>query len=285
MKHPLERSAFQVRAGQKLTFGKVVYKLSGKLGDGAVGIVRRASGSSGKDVAIKFLAPDPKYIDPASFDDVASRFVLEGQRGSKLDHPRLVEIYGYSANLGGEDFASRTPANPYLVMELVRGKTLERYIRGTNPENVGKLNFSRDRLLIAIQLADALQYIHKKRMVHRDIKPANIFVSGSTNENNLPIIKLGDFGIVKWGDFQQHLSTGMLTVTHQQGLGTMKYMSPEQSLDPKNITIKSDIYSFGITLYELLTGEILSSPHHVFQIMHARLTRGSTHARYATLGH
>ena len=281
MPHPLARCNLKIKSGLKFQYAGTDYKLAGKLGDGAVGIVRRAVTTSGKEVAIKFLAPDPKYIDPEFFDDVAGRFIAEGKRGSRLEHTGLVDIYGYSANENGQDFASGNQINPYLMMERVKGKTLESYIRESDAE----FDFNRERLYIALQITDAIIYIHQKKMVHRDLKPANIFLSGYTKKNGLPKIKIGDFGIVKWGDFHRHLATGAMTVTHQKGLGTMKYMSPEQATDPKRISIKSDIFSIGITLYELLTGEILGSAHHVFQLMSTRMTRGSTHARFMSLGH
>ena len=97
------------------------------------------------------------------------------------------------------------------------------------------------------------------------------------------MIKLGDFGIVKWGDFHAALATGTLTTTHQQGLGTLKYMSPEQAIKPRDVTARSDIFSLGITLYEVFTGSILASPHHVFQLMNARADeRLSFHKAHGT---
>ena len=167
----------------------------------------------------------------------------------------------------------------------VCGRTLESELRAIHPTRRGVFELSREWLLVAIQLTDALSYIHKKKLVHRDVKPANVFLSRHTTGNGLPFVKLGDFGVVKWGDFHQAMATGTLTMTHQQGLGTLKYMSPEQAIRPKAVTIKSDIFSLGITLYELFTGEILASPHHVFQIMNARLLRGDTFARFLELGH
>jgi serine/threonine protein kinase len=262
------------------------YTLCGKVGDGAVGIVRRAThGSENKNVAIKFLAPDAKYIEESSFDDVASRFKHEGQRGSRLEHSRLVKILGYAENLNGKDFLGDGPKNPFLIMEYVSGRTLESEIRATDSSVAGTFDIDRTRLFLAIQIADAVKHVHHHRLVHRDVKPANIFISGRTRRNNLPLIKLGDFGIVKWGDFHSAVATGTLTMTHQQGLGTLKYMSPEQAIRPKDVTPNSDMFSFGITLYELFTGRILISPHHVYQVMSARLSRGQTFSRYLELGH
>ena len=74
-------------------------------------------------------------------------------------------------------------------------------------------------------------------------------------------------------------------MTFQKGLGTMKYMSPEQAITPKDVTASSDIYSLGITLFELFTGQILASPHHVFEITHARMSRGNTVSRYYQMGY
>jgi len=282
--HPLARKNCRSKVGQKFSLDGTTYTLEGILGDGAVGIVRKARSDSGIPVAVKFLAPDPKYIDPASFDDVAERFRHEGQRGSRLEHESLVRILGYADNKKGENFITKGPTCPFLIMRRVHGRTLEDYIRKTNHHAKGVFAINQERLLIALQLMSAIEYIHKKKLVHRDIKPANIFISSSSNSPDAPRIKLGDFGIVKWGDFHQSLATGTLTTTHQQGLGTLKYMSPEQAIKPKGVTSKSDIFSLGITLFELLTGEILSSPHHVYQIMTVRLSRGPVFARFQELG-
>jgi len=85
---------------------------------------------------------------------------------------------------------------------------------------------------------------------------------------------------MKWGDFHASVSTGLLTVTTQKGLGTLKYMSPEAAVRPKDVTVRADVYSFGVTLFELFTAQILASAHHVFEIMNARLSHGTTQCRY-----
>jgi serine/threonine protein kinase len=99
------------------------------------------------------------------------------------------------------------------------------------------------------------------------------------------VVKLGDFGIMKWGDFHASLATGTLTATAQEGLGTMKYMSPEQAVRPRDVNNRSDIFSLGITLFELFTDQILLSPHHVFEVMNARLVRGTTSSRFMEMGY
>ena len=125
----------------------------------------------------------------------------------------------------------------------------------------------------------------KKKLIHRDIKPANIFLSKWSEDEGYPLAKLGDFGVMKWGDFHASISTGTLTVTNQKGLGTMKYMSPELAISPKDVTVQSDIYSLGITLFELFSGQILLSAHHVYEIMNARLSKGTTMSRYYSMGY
>ncbi len=283
--HPLARVHCAPRAGQNLAVAGTEYVLAGKIGDGAVGLVRKATRKKdGRVVAVKFLAPDPKYIEEAAFNDVAARFKREGQRGARLNHPSLIKIDAYEDNSDGQAFDDRTPKNPLLVMEYSGGKTLESYIRNLPDEHKGRFHITREKVLIAFQIAQALEYLHTRNLIHRDVKPANIFLGPRANDG-FRLAKLGDFGVVKWGDFQASLSTGVLTATAQEGLGTLKYMSPEQAVRPKEVTVRSDIYSLGITLFELFTGQILLSPHHVFEVMNARLTRGTTASRFLTMGY
>ena len=88
---------------------------------------------------------------------------------------------------------------------------------------------------------------------------------------------------MKWGDFHASVATGTLTVTTQRGLGTVKYMSPEQAVRPKTVTSRSDTYSLGITLFELFTGQILPTAHHVYEIVTARRGRGNTLSRFQSM--
>ena len=250
-----------------------------------MGIVRKAEEHTrGRIVAVKFLAPDPKYIDVAAFDDVADRFRREGSRGVGLRHDHLVEILAYEENDRGQCFQSRALGNPFIVMEYIRGRTLEATIRNLGEREDGRVYINRQTLSIARAIADALLHLHERKLVHRDVKPANIFVSTARTGVIPSEIKLGDFGVTKWGDFLAAASTGTLTLSTQRGLGTLKYMSPEQALKPKDVTVRSDIFSLGITLFELLTGRILPSPHHVFELMTARNMRSSISGKLYALG-
>jgi serine/threonine-protein kinase len=118
---------------------------------------------------------------------------------------------------------------------------------------------------------------------HRDVKPSNEFLSKSSRGEEYPRVKLGDFGVMKWGDFHAPLATGTLTATNQKGLGTLEYMFPELALDPKTVTVRSDIFSLGITLFELFSAQILASSHHVYEIVNARVSRGTTIGRYFSI--
>ena len=89
------------------------YVLGGSLGDGAAGLVRKATGHDDQEYAVKFLAPDPKYIEESSFNDVAARFRREGGRGAYLDHPHLIRIHAYCENEDGGAFESSEPKNPF----------------------------------------------------------------------------------------------------------------------------------------------------------------------------
>lgn len=286
MTHYLDRAFCHPKNGQYFRVNKTDYVLEGSLGDGAVGLVRKASRlKDSEPVAVKFLAPDPKYIDEAVFDDVSARFRREGLRGAKLEHNHLIEIYSYCENEEGSAFKGAEPQNPFLLMERIQGKTLESYIRNRPVEERGVFAIDRQNLHIAIQISHALEVLHKAKLIHRDIKPANIFLSEERGSSIYPLVKLGDFGVMKWGDFHSSFSTGTLTVTSQKGLGTLKYMSPEQAITPKTVTVRSDIYSLGISLFELFSSQILMSPHHVYEIMNARLSGGTVQSKFHAMGY
>jgi serine/threonine protein kinase len=286
MGHELSRQNCRPRIDQPFEVNGEKYILGGELGSGAVGLVRKATRiKDNKYFAVKFLAPDPNALEEAIFDDVAARFQREGERGSMLNHPNLLKIYAYCSNKNGINFEAEYPINPFLLMERVTGKSLDIYIQKKLVSERSKFIVSREKLHIACQITNAISELHRSKLIHRDIKPANIFFFRNNNEELFPLVKLGDFGIVKWGDFHASLTTGVLTSTFQKGLGTLKYMSPEQAIAPKDLTVRSDIFSLGITLFELFTGQILASPHHVYEVMSARLTRGTTLSRYLLMNY
>src|SRR5258708_5151645 len=136
MPHPFSRNLCETRVGQKFRVGSDEYELGGKLGDGAAGLVRKVRRiQDDMELAVKFLAPDPKYIDEDVFDDVAARFRREGQRGPQLRHQGLVTVHAYEENTNGSAFAGGCPKNPFILMEIVKGRTLEDFIKKVQSSN------------------------------------------------------------------------------------------------------------------------------------------------------
>jgi serine/threonine protein kinase len=215
------------------------YRIDAKLGEGGMGVVYRAFDTHlDRAVAIKVLRPDA-----TASPDRKRRFVQEAKSASALNHPGIVHIYDIdSANL---------PDGPidFIAMEFVPGKTLDQYI------GKGGLSLN-DALKYGIQIADALARAHAAGIVHRDLKPANIIVADDGR------VKLLDFGLAKLtevidGDPEGATATMAAQATPQteEGsiLGTVAYMSPEQA-EGRKVDGRSDIFSFGSVLYEMVTG-------------------------------
>lgn len=280
------RDAHQSVIGQRFTAGGREYELAGRVSDGAIGIVKKAKDiQSNEIVAVKFLAPEAKYIEMSGFADIAARFRREGIRGAGLRHENLVRIIAYEQNDGATSFQDRDyPCNPFFVMEYITGKTLESYILAQARRYGVCPHLSQPKLRIAFAITEALVYLHKQDLTHRDVKAANIFLAKDVHNDAEGMIKLGDFGIVKWNDFRAALNTGTLTVAGHSQLGTAKYMSPEQAMRPKDVTVASDIYALGATFYELFTNQMLPSRDHVLMITMTRTGRGSTASRAYDLG-
>jgi serine/threonine-protein kinase len=226
------------------------YRITGKLGEGGMGAVYRATDTKlGREVALKVL-PEAFASDP----DRLARFTREAQVLASLNHPNIAAIYGV------ED---RT-----LVMELVEGPTLaERIAEGPVPLE--------EALEIARQIGDALEAAHEKGVVHRDLKPANIKV---TPEGRVKVL---DFGLAKAlageppamsGD---RVNSPTLTMGATLGgmiLGTAGYMAPEQAKG-KVVDKRADIWAFGVVLYKMLTGQPLFEGETVSDTLAAVLTK------------
>lgn len=212
--------------------GKTVghYRITAKLGAGGMGEVFLAEDTRLKrKAAIKFLA-DEMAADP----ERRQRFLNEARAASALNHPHVCVVY---------DVAESDDAQPFIAMEFVEGQSLDALVKH------GPLEVSRVAE-IAGQVADALDAAHARGIVHRDIKPANI----SLNERGQ--VKVLDFGLAKRlpkGAPELDDTQGFQT-HHGQVLGTPSYMSPEQALG-KELDHRSDIFSVGVVIYELATGQ------------------------------
>ena len=202
------------------------YEIQSHLGSGGMGAVYQALDTSlQRIVALKVLAPD-------RFDGTAgrSRLTREAQAASALNHPNIVTIHEIGHDAGVD----------FIAMERIEGHTLAQLAAGPMPP--------REALPIAIQIADAIAAAHAAGIVHRDLKPGNIMV------NDRGLVKVLDFGIAKVATSRDNESdaTETLTITGQI-LGTVSYMSPEQA-EGREVDWRSDIFSFGCVLYEVLTG-------------------------------
>jgi serine/threonine protein kinase/WD40 repeat protein len=207
------------------------YKLLEKIGEGGFGEVWMAEQKEPvkRRVALKIikLGMDTKQV--------VARFEAERQALAMMEHPNIARVFDAGATETGR---------PYFVMELVRG------IRITEYCDQNQLP-TQERLKLCMQVCRAIQHAHQKGIIHRDIKPSNILV---TLDDVLPVPKVIDFGIAK--ATQQELTEKTVFTQFHQFLGTPAYVSPEQAeLGGLDIDTRSDIYSLGVLLYELLTGK------------------------------
>ena len=198
------------------------YKIIEKLGEGGMGVVYLAEDTNlERKVAIKFL---PHHISANT--EETERFKIEAKASASLNHPNIATIYSIE----------ETNDELFIVMEYIEGKELKSFVETGYAPSL-QLN---DVINYAVQIAEGLQAAHNKGIVHRDIKSSNIML---TNEGK---IKIMDFGLAKVGKGTQLTQIGTT-------VGTIEYMSPEQTRG-EEIDHRTDIWSFGVVLYEMLTG-------------------------------
>lgn len=214
------------------------YQIEKELGKGAMGVVYQGTDPKiGRVVAIKTMALSQEF-EGDELQDVMERFFREAETAGRLNHPNIVSIYD-----AGEEHDLA-----YIAMEFLKGKDLVPY---TKPGNL--LPLSKVMSIVA-RVADALDYAHKQHVVHRDIKPANIMYDPETDTP-----KVTDFGIARITDSSK-TRTGMV-------LGTPSYMSPEQ-LAGKKIEGGSDLFSLGVSLYQLACGKLPFEGDSMAQLMY-----------------
>jgi serine/threonine-protein kinase len=209
------------------------YQAVSLIGEGGMGEVYLAEHPSiGRQVAIKVLRTELGHDEQA-----LARFVNEARAANSIRHPNIIEILDSGVTDNGIS---------YLVMELLQGESLTSRIRRR-----GRLP-SQEAVIIVNQTASALGAAHAKGIVHRDLKPDNLFVVPDATNPGLEHIKVLDFGIAK---LQANVNPQHVKTRTGSLMGTPVYMSPEQCLGTKEIDWRSDIYSLGAILYELLTGQ------------------------------
>jgi serine/threonine-protein kinase len=206
------------------------YKLLQVVGEGGFGVVYMAEQTEPvvRKVALKIikLGMDTRQV--------VARFEAERQALALMDHPNIARVLDGGATASGR---------PYFVMELVRGLPVTEYC---DTNNLG----THERLELFCQVCHAVQHAHQKGVIHRDLKPSNVLV---TLHDGTPIPKVIDFGVAK--AMHTKLTEKTLFTRYEQFIGTPAYMSPEQAeLSAMDVDTRTDIYSLGVLLYELLTG-------------------------------
>ena len=236
------------------------YKVLERIGGGGMGVVYKARDTKlGRTVALKFL-PDHLAENPRALE----RFRREAKTASSLNHPHICTIYDVDEHEG----------RPFIAMELLVGQTLRERIQGSPLPSLEALD-------LGIQIADALEAAHSRGIIHRDIKPANLFV---TTRNQIKVL---DFGLAKavpkggLPDSDALMSEDVATVTHDMltdsgaAVGTVAFMSPEQARG-ETLDARTDVFSFGEVLYQMVTGEPPFTGNTAAVVFHALLEKQPT---------
>ena len=226
------RWAESSRAGPSYAPGSMIgpYKLMEQIGEGGFGLVFVADQREPvqRRVALKLIKPGMESRE------VIARFEAERQAIAMMDHPNIARVF---------DAGVTGTSQPYFVMELVRGVPLNKFCDNHRLS-------TRDRLELFVSVCHALQHAHQKGIIHRDLKPSNVLV---TLQDGKPIAKVIDFGVAK--AIGQSLTGKTIYTRFASMIGTPAYMSPEQAeMSNVDIDTRSDIYSLGVLLYEILTG-------------------------------
>ena len=214
------------------------YRIEAPMGQGGMATIYRATQQRlGRVVAIKML--HPVFLQDTTF---LARFEREAQIVARLDHPHIVPVYDFSDYNG----------QPYLVMKYIDGTTLK-MAQADGPLPPAEI------LRLLTPIADALDYAHRQGVLHRDIKPSNILIAGDGTP------WLTDFGLARMA------ALGSSTLSGDMMLGTPHYISPEQALGSQNLTAATDLYSFGVVLYALVTGRVPFTGDTPYAIVHAHI--------------
>lgn len=223
-----------LQEGQKIAG----YEIVGQLGQGGMATVYKAYHESlDRFVAIKLM-----HTTFLQDEDFRARFKREARIVARLENQYIVPIYDYN----------EYENVPYLVMKLITGMTLKRRVIKTGLTLHETYNF-------LSKIADGIDYAHRQGILHRDMKPSNILI----DENDHPYIT--DFGLARIAE------AGSSTISHDMMLGTPYYISPEQAQGSKNLDSRTDIYSLGVILYELITGQVPFQADTPYAIVHGHI--------------
>lgn len=224
----------QASTGSDRFAGRVIdgrYRVEKLLGEGAVGVVYKAlDAKTGQHVAIKI------WLEESLDEQTSGRFSREAKALTTLEHPNIVDVYGYGV----------VDNSPYLAMEMLVGGTMEGKLESGEPLDPGFVFF------IGKQMLEALAFAHSRAVVHRDLKPDNIFIV--EKPGSMPQVKLLDYGLAKFLAPEEDPVNKALTMNGMV-MGTPLYMAPEQAMGGK-VDLTADVYAAGCVLFELFTGRL-----------------------------